>query len=253
LEWGLQTGFSGLSIDLMYALPGQELMHLNNTLAQLRDYPLSHLSAYELIWEEGTPFYEQWKRGQRAPSEEDLVLRMADRIENFCEARGLKAYEVSNYARVGHESRHNLQYWDYESFVGLGAGAVSFLRINELSSAAREKFGIGQDGNIYGVRLTRPRPLGDYSARGGSLSGFEVELISIPTAMQEFMMMGLRKTDGIQYAEFGKKFNDPLPPGFLKTIDRATHRGWMISDGSGCRLTKTGILMSNEVLGEFIN
>lgn len=252
LEWAFETGFPQINIDLMYALPGQTMSQLRDTLQKLEKFPLRHLSAYELIWEEGTPFYDLSLQGKLSPASEDLALQMRGELEVFALQRGMQPYEISNFAFEGDQSRHNLQYWDYGSFFGAGAGAVSFLKAEEISEEAKAVLGFSEDREIYGLRLTRPKGLEDYSRSVESLKGFEVEWISPETAMGEFWMMGLRKTCGIRFADFEKKFHRSLPEIFQKNMVRASKAAWMEVDEEGCRLTEAGMLVSNEILQGFI-
>ncbi len=252
VEWALEAGFERINVDLMVGLPAQTLKILQDTLAQLEKFPLQHVSAYELILEEGTPFYEGYRKGNLSLPSTEEVLEMRDGLESFVSKKGMQPYEISNYAKPGHESQHNCAYWDYESFIGLGAGAVSFLRINEISEEALKQMGLKRSSSLFGVRLTNPYSLKDYLEGASLLSSVEVEFIDRETAKGEFMMMGLRKRKGIQFSHFQKKFEEPFPERFYSIIVKAVDRGWMEADAGGCCFTNEGILLSNEVMREFL-
>ncbi len=252
LQWAFESGFERVNIDLMYGLPNQTRSHLESTLAELRDFPLRHLSAYELIVEPETPFYDRYLQGNLALPDSEGVLAMREQIERFAALKGMHPYEVSNYASLGQESRHNRHYWNYDSFLGLGAGAVSFLRKEELSEAAQVHWDLAAHESLYGIRFMNPRDLADYSKQGGPLFGAAVEPIDIKVAMGEFLMVGLRKTAGVSFADFEEKFARPLPDSFKSTIQAAKQKGWMESDSRSCRFTPQGMLMSNEVLQNFL-
>jgi putative oxygen-independent coproporphyrinogen III oxidase len=252
IDWAFATGFPKINVDLMYALPGQGLPQVEQTLKQLRTFPLHHLSAYELIIEEETPFYEQYLQGKLSLPETEDILSMRQEIENFAREKQMQAYEISNYAGVGHQSKHNCHYWEYEDYVGLGAGAVSFLRRERISAEAWAALGFSEDSSIYGLRLTNPRPLKSYEAHVATLEQVEVEPISMRMAMGEFMMMGLRKREGIRFADFEEKFAQSLPEDFYHVNQRAVGQGLVEVDELGCRLSEKGILLSNEVMQEFI-
>lgn len=252
LEWAFEAEFPQINLDLMYALPEQDLSQLQSTLKKLERFPLRHLSAYELIWEEGTPFYDLLLQGRLSAAPEDSVLQMHREIHSFARDRGMHSYEVSNFSAAGNESRHNLHYWDYDSFIGWGAGAVSFLRTEEISAEAKRAWGFPDSRQIYGVRLTRPKPLAEYSAVADQLEGFQVEWIDTATAAGEFMMMGLRKISGIRFEDFAEKFSFSFPGHFQERITNMIGRGWMWADSVGCGLTETGMLVSNEVLQGFL-
>jgi oxygen-independent coproporphyrinogen-3 oxidase len=252
LEMALEAGFDGVNVDIMYGLPYQTLEHLHHTLAGLAPFPLTHLSAYELILEEGTPFYEFYRYDRKPLPNTEAILQMRSAIESFAQRKGMAIYEISNWARSGEECRHNLRYWDYESFLGLGPGAVSFLRWEQLGA---ELQGHWQDyfGAIpYGLRWTNPRDLRRYMERPEFLNPASLEWISPDTARAEFMMMGLRKADGIRYGDFQKKFQISLPEIFRQGMEHARKRGWVLEDEEGIRLTDLGRQFSNEVMQEFL-
>lgn len=252
LDWILEAGFSGVSVDLMYGLPYQDLRGLKSTLGRLKGYPLRHLSAYELILEEKTPFWEQYLKGKLSlPSTED-ILAMREAIAQFALNKSMVPYEISNYAVPGQESRHNRHYWNYGSFLGFGAGAVSFLAKEDLTPEALRSLGGENYQEFYGWRLTNPRDLRIYMDSPAAWETRSVERISYATAMGEFMMMGLRKSEGVLYQTFEKKFSRRFPSEFQRAIHRMDSKGWLEADEKGCRLTPEGILLSNEVLQEFL-
>lgn len=253
LDWAFAAGFERVSGDLMYGLPKQGLDQLEATLRGLERFPLQHLSAYELIVEEGTPFYDRYLQGRLPLPETEEVLAMRDKIEAFGCSKGMGPYEVSNYACAGHESRHNLHYWDYDSFVGIGAGAVSFLRVSELSPEALRRLGVEPMPGLYGLRLSNPRGLTQYQAAAGGWEGVEVERVEREVAFGEFMMMGLRKRRGIRFSDFEKKFAVPFPEAFRSSLSAAQEKGWIELLREGCRFTESGVLFSNEVLKEFLS
>lgn len=252
LEWAFAAGFKHVNADLMYGLPRQNLVQIEDTLGRLRHFPLRHLSAYELIVEEGTPFYDRYLQGRLPLPETEEVLAMRELIADFGRSKGMLPYEVSNYACLGEESRHNLHYWDYDSFVGIGAGAVSFLRAEELHPELFSKLSGNADEGIYGFRITNPCGVAEYSASVQSWEAPSYELIKLEEAYGEFMMMGLRKRAGIRFRDFEKKFLRPFPPAFLGVLSQAKEKGWMELDAGGARFTEAGVLFSNEILREFL-
>jgi len=252
LEWAYEVNFPRINIDLMYGLPEQTREDLKATFAELRVFPLKHLSAYELIVEEGTPFYDRYFQGRLPLPELPDVLAMRDAIQEFASNKGMEAYEVSNYASPGHESRHNGAYWNYDSFVGLGAGAVSFLRDSEIHPEFSRRLAPSPGEEIYAWRITNPRALADYQGRESFAEGADFEAIDFKTAMGEFMMMGLRRREGISFEAFEGKFSRPFPDCYREIIARAARRGWMVVDARGGHFTEAGLLLSNEVLQEFL-
>ena len=251
LDWGLESGFEKVSIDLMYGLPKQEMRQMEETLERLAKYPLRHLSAYELIVEEDTPFYDRYRRDRLPLPSEPEVESMRQRLERFALAKGMKAYEISNYAVAGAESRHNLHYWNYDSFVGLGSGAVSFLKVSELAPDFRRNLKVEIGADTFALRLTNPRSLAEYQSSAASWEKVEVEPVTKSQAQSEFMMMGLRKRQGIAYVDFESHFEESFPKDFAALVERARERGWVEATPEACRFTETGMALSNEFLQEF--
>jgi oxygen-independent coproporphyrinogen-3 oxidase len=251
LSWGLEAGFEKVSIDLMYGLPKQDMSQLEETLARLENFPLRHLSAYELIVEEETPFYDRHLQKRLSLPPEPEVEAMRRRLEQFAFAKGMRAYEISNYASEGAEARHNMHYWNYDSFVGLGAGAVSFLKISELDSKFQAILGTEVGAEAFALRLTNPRGLADYQGSAPSWEKVEIEPISRAQAQGEFMMMGLRKREGVAYADFETCFGEPFPKDFAAIVQRGQDRGWIRAVSGACRFTESGLALSNEFLQEF--
>jgi oxygen-independent coproporphyrinogen-3 oxidase len=177
---------------------------------------------------------------------------MHQALEEFTKNKKMLPYEISNYACAGHESEHNCHYWNYDSFIGLGAGAVSFLRREEISDEAWKKIGIEAKEDLYGLRFTNPYSLNDYGECSSSFEKCIIEPISLSTAMGEFMMMGLRKRSGIRYSDFENKFGVIFPKRFMGLVQRAFENGLAIVNEEGCWLSKRGVMLSNEVMQEFI-
>ncbi|HEX9787636.1 MAG TPA: radical SAM family heme chaperone HemW, partial [Candidatus Binatia bacterium] len=121
-----QAGFDNFSFDLIYANPGQSLNELEADLDTALEFQPPHLSAYNLTFEEGTPFYHEYRAGRMKSLSEDEEIAMAELIETKCSGAGLSRYEISNYSRRGWHSRHNVNYWRGGDYLGLGAGAHSY-------------------------------------------------------------------------------------------------------------------------------
>lgn len=178
-----KKGFSNVNIDLMAALPGQTLKSYEQTLRRVLALKPEHISAYSLIIEEGTPFYEKYEadellrekgeKPQMLPSEETERL-MYERTKELLFAHGYERYEISNYARRGYACRHNIGYWRRENYLGFGLGSASLLE-NE--------------------RFHNTTDLTDYL--GGDYLAYEQEKLDKKSQMEEFMFLGLRMTDDL--------------------------------------------------------
>ena len=225
------AGFTNINVDLMSALPGQTRKSWQETLQKVLVLNPEHISAYSLIIEEGTPFYEDNKLEELLPSEEDEVLmyRMTEKILN---EYGYDKYEISNYAKPGFESRHNLGYWSHIPYLGVGLNASSYLD---------EK------------RFENPSDMKDYleiQSFGDAYEG--ARSLSVYEQMEEFMFLGLRKTKGISKKEFIERFGCSMDSVYGKPLIESMKQGMMKEEGDRVFLTQDGTLVSNQVLCEFL-
>ena len=216
-----KAGFRNVSIDLMYDLPGQTEESWRYTLDQLQDFPIHHLSLYNLTIEPHTPFY---KRKVEIPGR-DLSLRFLMTALEKLEALGLKRYEISAFARQGHESRHNLGYWTGRPFLGLGPSAFSFWegeRFRNISNIHRY------------ARLLK---------EGNSPVDFR-ERLPYPANVKELLAVRLRLTEGADCAG--------APPETESSIGRLKHLGLLKQEGARVQLTDRGMLVYDTVASELI-
>ena len=238
----IKSGFNNINVDLMSAIPEQTLESCQDTLRQLLslDRPPSHISAYSLIIEEGTPFYENTPV---LPDEE--MDRLFYKITNdILKAAGYHRYEISNYAREGCECRHNRVYWERGEYFGFGIGAASlmqetrFSNIRDLQTYLKLLSGEAADGLSTGQLTEHLRQ--------------EVSHLTEREQMEEFMFLGLRLTEGVSkkrfFKTFGKKFTD-VYPGISEKLIR---EGLLVQEGDRLKLTELGLDVSNRVMAEFL-
>lgn len=238
----IKSGFNNINIDLMSAIPEQTLESCQDTLRQLLslDRPPSHISAYSLIIEEGTPFYENTPV---LPDEE--MDRLFYKITNdILKAARYHRYEISNYAREGCECRHNRVYWERGEYLGFGIGAASlmqetrFSNIRDLQTYLKLLSGEAADGPSTGQLTEHLRQ--------------EVSHLTEREQMEEFMFLGLRLTEGVSqkhfFKTFGKKFTD-VYPGISEKLIR---EGLLVQEGDRLKLTELGLDVSNRVMAEFL-
>lgn len=238
----IKSEFNNINVDLMSAIPEQTLESCQDTLRQLLslDRPPSHISAYSLIIEEGTPFYENTPV---LPDEE--MDRLFYKITNdILKAAGYHRYEISNYAREGCECRHNRVYWERGEYLGFGIGAASlmqetrFSNIRDLQTYLKLLSGEAADGPSTGQLTEHLRQ--------------EVSHLTEREQMEEFMFLGLRLTEGVSkkrfFKTFGKKFTD-VYPGISEKLIR---EGLLVQEGDRLKLTELGLDVSNRVMAEFL-
>jgi oxygen-independent coproporphyrinogen-3 oxidase len=232
-----RSGFARINLDLIFAVPGQSLADVINDIENAVALEPDHISAYNLTFEEGTNFFAERKRGRirELAIEEQAAMYAAVRTE--LPARGFPMYEISNYAPLGHEARHNLTYWRGESYLGLGAGAHSF----------------GQNGQA-GRRWWNHKLPATYIQKAlkerNAEAGFEI--VDAQTAASEFVFCNLRLTEGFALdtfkARFGREFDDL----FGRRSSRLFEGGLLLRENGRVRLSDRGFEIADSIFAEFI-
>ncbi len=228
--------FERLSFDLIYARPGQGetdwLAELDAALA----LAAGHLSLYQLSLEPGTPFHAAWRAGRLRPVEPELAAALYEATEARCAAAGLSAYEVSNYARPGHESRHNLAYWRYHDYAGIGPGAHGRLTLEGARLATRQLRGpeawlAAVETEGHGTEAAEPLDAGE--------------------AWAEALIMGLRLKEGIDRADFAHRMGASLEAATdAAALGRLVAQGYLVDDGARLRASPAGRLVLDRLLVE---
>ena len=226
------AGFDNLSVDLMFGLPNQDSDSWKYSLEQAAELEPSHISAYALKIEEGTPFFEI-PADELNIADEELSRDMYDFCNEFLRQCGFRRYEISNFSKNGMESRHNLKYWRCEDYIGFGAGAHSC-----------------RDGRRYfNIENTE-----DY-IRSVNECGFAVKAsISIYAAdkMSEFVYLGLRLVDGISEAEFKARFSANIDEVFGAALKLNLNRGTLIRDEGRIYIPDRYVYVSNAIMSDFV-
>ena len=242
-----------ISLDLMYALPGQTPAQWLETVDRALELGPDHLSLYALTLEPGTPLAEAFAYNSIELPDGDVAADMYEAAAERLHAQGFWQYEISNWARgaasapeiwalppngrtegIGpHISYHNLMYWRNESWLGLGAGAHSWFRHRRWSNYPHPETYIN-------------------AMRSEQLRGFSDDVVSLPIEWGETMMMGLRLAEGVTDARFYERFQLHLPEVYDQAIDRVCRLGLASWDGERLRLTSRGRLLGNQVFEEFL-
>ena len=276
-----RTGFDNVNIDLISAIPGQTQESWEKTLRTVAELGPEHLSAYSLIVEEGTLFYERYG-GENGPADagnpalislpalpdEDTEREIYRMTERILREYGYHRYEISNYARKGYECRHNLGYWERVEYLGLGLGASSLVsaltgefRFHNTSDMEKYRKFFGrkyenaekdmqtETGGETGGSPESPQE--DIRKKAGPAAE-EVEELDANDRMEEFMFLGLRKMAGISCEAFRRKFGKPIEEVYGHQIARFTELGLMEREGGRLRLTEKGIDVSDSVFVEFM-
>ena len=229
-----QRHFARVSFDLIYALPGQSMEEWENQLSRALSIGTGHLSLYQLTIEPGTRFETMVRRGEFTPADPDHAADLYELTQTMTGTAGLPAYEVSNHARPGEESRHNLAYWRYRDYAGIGPGAH------------------GRRGGAATQRHRKPENWLAAVARSGH--GIESEVPLTPRdRAREALMMGLRMAEGIDLADIGLRTDveaDILID--AGATARMAGHGLLTAEGTRLRVTPAGMLVLDAILGEIV-
>jgi putative oxygen-independent coproporphyrinogen III oxidase len=236
-----EAGFANLSLDLIFAAPGQDLAALEADLAEAAAFAPEHVSAYALTLESGTPFARAAARGRLALPDEDLAAAMMVRVAERLEAAGLPSYELSSFARPGFEAVHNARYWARRPVLGLGMGAWS-------SDPASPEA-------PFGSRRANLRELGAYLAavETGQSPEREREVLAAPVARGEAAFLALRTRRGLEAAAFAREFGVTPRALWGEAIEALRARGLLSeSPGGDLALTAPGRLLADSVFEAFV-
>jgi oxygen-independent coproporphyrinogen-3 oxidase len=239
LELVRKAGFDNFSFDLIYANPGQSLTDLQADLNAALDFQSPHLSAYNLTFEEGTPFNYDYRAGKLRPLSEDEEIAMAELVESKLGAAGLERYEISNYAKPGWHSRHNVNYWRGGDYLGVGAGAHSYCRMSASGALGRR----------WSNETNPGRYIGQIGKAGHAVTARE-EIDSLKAA-GEFMFLGLRMTQGVSSNAFRASFGW-TPEEFFPQIKDWLAAELMEERDGFLRLTHTGLMIANSIFVQFM-
>ena len=222
-----KAGFQNISCDLIFGLPGQTMDHWKKTLDGILALDVEHLSCYGLKLEEGTPLYEK-RQSLVIPDDEAQADMYLFTVKHLA-AHGYEQYEISNFAKPGFPSRHNLRYWQLKEYAGFGPGAHS---------------------DLGGVRFAYEKNLGAYLR--GELNLSEAEAIEERDRDGEYLMLSLRTAEGVSPAEYEKRFRRPFAP-LEKMLCAFEKEGIAARRGENWRLTAKGFLLSNAVIAELLD
>ncbi len=232
-ELARKTGFENISVDLISSIPGQKLEEWKEELSVLVALSPEHISVYQLIIEERTPFFEKYAEHPELLPEEEESREIYLWTGKFLKEQGYEQYEISNYAKPGRESRHNLKYWERGDYLGLGLGAASMVRNIRMSNT--------KDMNIYLERCGQPKTMRE-----------DVQFLEEARQMEEFMFLGLRKTRGVSRKEFRRTFGQELDMVYEKALHKCLENGMLKEHKDRIYLSQEGVLLSNLVLSEFL-
>ncbi|MEC2331856.1 radical SAM family heme chaperone HemW [Bacillus subtilis] len=232
-ERAREIGFENISLDLMFGLPGQTLKHLEHSINTALSLDAEHYSVYSLIVEPKTVFYNLMQKGRLHLPPQEQEAEMYEMVMSQMEAHGIHQYEISNFAKAGMESKHNLTYWSNEQYFGFGAGA---------------------HGYIGGTRTVNVGPVKHYIDLIDE-KGFpyrDTHEVTTEEQIEEEMFLGLRKTAGVSKKRFAEKYGRSLDGLFPSVLKDLAEKGLIHNSESAVYLTHQGKLLGNEVFGAFL-
>ena len=230
-----EVGFKNINIDLMLGIPNQRIKDLKDSLEKVIKLQPEHISVYSLIVEDGTPIANKIQKCEIELLDDETERNMYWYVKNTLELNGYKHYEISNFAQKGRESKHNINCWNQKQYFGFGVAAHSYRDITRYSNTEKIEEYIK---NVKSERLDRNRIIHEIQKE------YDAE--------KEYMLLGLRKIDGIKISEFKLKFgNNPIYL-FRNELKKLTDESLIIVDEDNIRLTNRGIDLANLVWEEFI-
>lgn len=231
------VGFTNINIDLMLGLPNQSIKDLKESIEKMISLQPEHISIYSLIVEEGTKLYKQIETGELQLPEEELERKMYWYTKSKLELAGYKHYEISNYAKPKRESKHNSNCWEQKQYIGIGASAHSYLNNIRYCNVSNLKEYISNMENVE--------------------ADFEEKYIvnerqNLEDRKNEFMLLGLRKIDGVSITMFKEKYVENPIFRYRDSLKKLVNEGLVLIDGDMIKLTNKGLDLANIVWEEFI-
>lgn len=234
VDWAREAGFDNLSLDLMFALPGQSLAALEQDVADFLALAPDHLSCYGLSLEEGTAFYQRLCRGELTPADEERAAEAFLFLDERLSAAGFEHYEIANYARPGQACRHNQRYWQRLPYLGVGAGAHSFF-----DQGWGERWAVPGDLDLYRDNLAAQRPPAQC-----------LEVFDRQGAMAETLYLGLRTATGVDDEVFRNRFGLSVAEAFPEALRRNV--GYLEKQGAHWRYNLRGWLLFDHLIAAFL-
>ena len=230
-----KIGFNNINVDLMIGIPGQSLEDVQESIEEIIKLSPEHISTYSLIIEEGTPFFDKLVKNEITLPDEEIERQMYWMVKKKLEEAGYIHYEISNFAKKGYESKHNLACWNQEEYVGVGAAAHSYTNNVRYSNVCEiEEY------------------INNYENNNETNNFIFHEKQTKDSKMKEFMLLGLRKINGIRVQEFKNRFGENPIYLYRKELNKLVNENLLEIDGDTIKLTKKGLDLANLVWEEFV-
>lgn len=247
LEASSQAGFERVSCDLMFAVPGQTLSEWQSDLRTLIDSGPGHVSAYNLTYEPGTAMTGMKEAGLIEAVGDELEMEMFHCAAELLGNAGYRHYEISNYALPDHQSRHNLAYWNWQDYLGLGAGAHGFAASDHTTANEADN---ANDAS-WGTRYANLRVPELYMSAADGCWAASTETLSREMAVAEYLMMGLRLIDGVDLHDFERRFGTTLERS-VPAAAELCRSAMLVNDADRLRLSSRGLELADEVIARLV-
>ena len=233
LDEAKNAGFENINCDLMFSLPNQTFKDWMETLENFSKLDIQHISAYSLIVEDGTPFKKMQEEGRLLLPDEETDRKMYSAANEILAKNGFERYEISNFAKKGFESRHNITYWETRPYIGFGLGSHSYFQAERYNNTYDLKEYIAANGDAKKLRENK-------------------EILTDKEKEEEFMFMGLRMKKGISIDEFSRRFGRDIYSVYGEKIEELLDEKLIEKKENRIMLTKRGTDVSNIVFERFI-
>lgn len=230
-----KIGFKNINVDLMIGLPNQSLENVHDSLEKIVQKNPEHISVYSLIIEENTKMFDLIEKGELELPDEDVERKMYWSVKKFLEENGYNHYEISNFSKSGFESKHNANCWNQHEYLGFGIAAHSYfnnIRYSNIDNLRQYIKNWKNEQSVYNIVFHEHQNKDDM--------------------MKEFMMLGLRKIDGVKISEFKEKFVDNPIFVFRNQLNKLVKEGLIEVLDNNIRLSDRGLDLANEVWMEFV-
>lgn len=230
-----KIGFKNINVDLMIGLPNQSLENVHDSLEKIVQKNPEHISVYSLIIEENTKMFDLIEKGELELPDEDVERKMYWSVKKFLEENGYNHYEISNFSKLGFESKHNANCWNQHEYLGFGTAAHSYfnnIRYSNIVNLRQYIENWKNEQSVYNIVFHEHQNKDDM--------------------MKEFMMLGLRKIDGVKISEFKEKFVDNPIFVFRNQLNKLVKEGLIEVLENNIRLSDKGLDLANEVWMEFV-
>ncbi len=255
-----EVGFENINVDLMIGLPNQTIEDIKRSLQEIVQLNSTHISVYSLIIEEGTVIAQKIENHQLQEMDEELERNMYWYVKNTLELNDYTHYEISNFAKEGKESKHNMNCWRQKEYIGIGLAAHSYLNYVRYTNTSEMEQYVTRMNNLNGqivndiLKLSKNKEKASLEEKEKNIeTTYEIEEVQdVEDRKKEYMLLGLRTIEGVSISKFKEKYIDNPIFLFRKELEKLVEEKLVAIDGDYIRLTNKGLDLANLVWEEFI-